>query len=123
MQWRDLLTDPPSGKEYCILLFPCKTDVVGKLYITSNPHYAIKKGIKSGYTHWADPGLAPTHDEWVKWQDELLKDVAKPKRKRMPKTQVPKRKVGRPPNGDCAMTALERVRLYRERKKANKVSS
>lgn len=70
MIWRDLKNDPPTGKEYCILLFPCKSDI-GILYITSNPHYAIKHGADQGYTHWAEFDLAPTHDEWVRWQDDI----------------------------------------------------
>lgn len=70
MIWRDLKTDPPTGSEYCILLFPCKSDV-GILYTTSNPHYAMKQGIRQGYTHWAEFELAPTHDEWVRWQDDI----------------------------------------------------
>lgn len=73
MLWRELATDPPSGDEYCVILFPCKSDV-GVLYITSNPQYAIKRGVEAGYTHWSDITLAPTHDEWVKWQEELSDD-------------------------------------------------
>lgn len=69
-QWKDLATDPPTGEEHCVLLFPCKTDV-GILYITSNPYYAIKHGIDQGYTHWAEVEHAPTHDEWIRWQDDI----------------------------------------------------
>ena len=70
MEWRDLKTDPPTGKEHAILLFPCKTDC-GLLYITSNPHYAIKNGVLNGYTHWAEIEFAPTHAYWTEWQDSV----------------------------------------------------
>lgn len=68
--WRDLKSDPPTGEEYCVLLFPCKTDC-GLLYITSNPQFAITNGAKQGFTHWCDVELAPAHIEWQEWQDKL----------------------------------------------------
>ena len=71
MVWKDLKTNPPTGKEHAILLFPCRTDC-GLLYITSNPHYAIKNGVKNGYTHWAEIELAPTHAYWAEWQDNIV---------------------------------------------------
>jgi hypothetical protein len=70
MQWNDLKTNPPTGSEYAIILFPCKSDC-GILYTTSNPQYAIKHGIESGYTHWAEIELAPDHDKWTEWQGSL----------------------------------------------------
>ena len=70
MPWRDLATDPPTGNEHCVLLFPCRSDV-GIFYITSNPYYAMQHGVEQGYTHWAEIELAPTHDEMVRWQDEI----------------------------------------------------
>ena len=70
MLWRELETDPPSGNEYAIILFPCKTDC-GLLYIISNPHYAIKHGVNNGYTHWTEFQLAPDHDKLVSWQNGL----------------------------------------------------
>lgn len=70
IEWRDLETDPPTGDEYAVMLFPCKTDV-GLLYIVSNPYYAKANGLENGYTHWAEFNLAPTHQQWVKWQDAL----------------------------------------------------
>ena len=70
MKWNDLKTNPPTGKEHAILLFPCRTDC-GLLYITSNPHYAIKNGVKAGYTHWAEIEFAPTHAYWAEWQESI----------------------------------------------------
>lgn len=71
MKWRDLKTDPPTGKEYAVLLFPCKSDC-GVLYTVSNPVYARGPyALSSGYTHWCEFELAPTHKKWVKWQDNL----------------------------------------------------
>jgi hypothetical protein len=70
LTWRDLITDPPTGKEYAVLLFPCKTDC-GILYVTSNPQYAIVNAAKQGYTHWCEFKLAPTHDQWQEWQDKI----------------------------------------------------
>lgn len=70
MEWNDLKTNPPTGDEYAVILFPCKSDC-GILYTASNPHYAIKNGISAGYTHWAEIGLAPDHDKWQDWQDGL----------------------------------------------------
>lgn len=49
--WRDLNTDPPTGDEYAVLLFPCRTDC-GLLYIVSNPQYAKGEFAKQRYTHW-----------------------------------------------------------------------
>jgi hypothetical protein len=69
--WRDLKFDPPSGEEYAVLLFPCKSDC-GILYTVSNPEYARGPyALDAGYTHWAEFSLAPDHDHWVKWQDKL----------------------------------------------------
>jgi len=71
MKWRDLKTDPPSGNEYAVLLFPCKTDC-GVLYTVSNPHYARGPyALERGYTHWCEFKLAPTHKQWVRWQDDI----------------------------------------------------
>ena len=70
MEWKDLKTNPPTGKEHAILLFPCRTDC-GLLYITNNPHYAIKNGVKNGYTHWAEIQFAPTHAYWSEWQESI----------------------------------------------------
>ena len=71
MKWRDLKTDPPSGDEYAVLLFPCKTDC-GVLYTVSNPHYARGPyALERGYTHWCEFKLAPTHAQWVRWQDDI----------------------------------------------------
>ena len=71
MKWRDLKTDPPTGDEYAVLLFPCRSDC-GVLYQVSNPAYA--KGsyaLSAGYTHWCQFELAPNHDELVEWQESL----------------------------------------------------
>ena len=73
MKWNDLITNPPTGNEYAIILFPCKTDC-GILYNASNPHYAIKHGVSQGYTHWADIELAPDHDKWNEWQNNLTQE-------------------------------------------------
>lgn len=73
MEWKDLKTNPPTGKEKVILLFPCRTEC-GLLYITSNPHYAIKNGVKNGYTHWAKFEFAPTHAYWAEWQEQIRKE-------------------------------------------------
>ena len=70
MNWRDLKSDPPTGEEYCVILFPCKTDC-GLLYITSNPQFAIINGFNQGFTHWCEVELAPTHNQWQEWQDKL----------------------------------------------------
>lgn len=70
MIWRDLETDPPSEDLYCVILFPLKSDV-GILYNCSNPEFARVNGVKHGYTHWMEFSLAPDHDKWVKWQNEL----------------------------------------------------
>jgi len=72
MKWISLDEKLPNVEEhYCVLLFPCKTDV-GILYITSNVEYARGPYAKqAGYTHWAAIELAPNHDELVKWQEEL----------------------------------------------------
>ena len=75
MHWRDLATDPPTGNEHCVLLFPCKSDV-GILYSVSNPYWAMQHGVNNGYTHWAEFDHAPTHGEWIKWQDEINKKNA-----------------------------------------------
>ncbi len=72
MKWRDLKKDPPTGNEYAVLLFPCKSDC-GVLYTVSNPVYARGPyALSSGYTHWCEFELAPTHDKWAKWQDNLI---------------------------------------------------
>jgi|AntAceMinimDraft_11_1070367.scaffolds.fasta_scaffold106575_2 hypothetical protein len=69
--WRDLKTDPPTGNEYAVIIFPCKSDC-GVLYTISNPHYARgENALKAGYTHWCLLTLASNHDEWAKWQDDL----------------------------------------------------
>ena len=73
MKWNDLITNPPTGNEYAIILFPCKTDC-GILYNASNPHYAIKHGVSQGYTHWAEIELAPDHDKWNEWQKNLTQE-------------------------------------------------
>jgi hypothetical protein len=73
MKWNDLITNPPTGNEYAIILFPCKTDC-GILYNASNPHYAIKHGASQGYTHWAEIELAPDHDKWNEWQNNLTSE-------------------------------------------------
>ena len=70
MEWKDLKTNPPTGKEHAILLFPCRTDC-GLLYAASNPHYAIKNGVEHGYTHWAEIEVAPTHVYWSEWQESI----------------------------------------------------
>jgi hypothetical protein len=71
MKWRDLRTDPPTGNEYAVLLFPCKTDC-GVLYTVSNPVYARGQyACDAGYTHWSEFETAPTHNTWVKWQNDL----------------------------------------------------
>ena len=71
--WRDLNTDPPTGNEYAVLLFPCRSDC-GVLYVVSNPHYARGEYAKQRYTHWAEFELAPSHDELVAWQDSLTSE-------------------------------------------------
>jgi hypothetical protein len=68
--WNDLKTNPPTGEEYGVLLFPCRSDC-GILYTMSNPQYAIKNGVRNGYTHWSNIELAPNHDELVEWQNNL----------------------------------------------------
>ena len=73
MEWNDLKTNPPTGNEYAVILFPCRSDC-GILYTASNPHYAIKNGIAHGYTHWAEIELAPGHDKLVEWQDNLTRE-------------------------------------------------
>lgn len=70
MEWNDLKTNPPTGNEYAVILFPCRSDC-GILYTASNPQYAIKNAANQGYTHWAEIGLAPDHDKWQDWQDSL----------------------------------------------------
>jgi hypothetical protein len=71
MKWRDLKTDPPTGNEYAVLLFPCKSDCC-VLYSVSNPHYARGPYAQTaGYTHWCEFELAPTHNIWVTWQNDL----------------------------------------------------
>lgn len=72
MKWIALDDELPKVEEhYCVLLFPCKTDV-GILYITSNVEYARGPYAKqAGYTHWAAIELAPDHEALVKWQEEL----------------------------------------------------
>jgi len=76
MKWNDLKENPPTGKEYAVILFPCKTDC-GLLYTTSNPQYAVKHGTASGYTHWAEIELAPTHEYWSEWQDNVTPEENK----------------------------------------------
>ena len=71
MKWRDLRTDPPTGNEYAVLLFPQKSDC-GVLYGVSNPVYARGQyALDAGYTHWSEFTTAPTHSTWVKWQKDL----------------------------------------------------
>lgn len=70
MEWNDLKTNPPTGNEYAVVLFPCRSDC-GILYTMSNPHYAIKNGADNGYTHWSEIELAPDHDALVEWQNNL----------------------------------------------------
>lgn len=70
MQWIKLEDELPPDDVYCVLLFPLKSDV-GILYHTSNPAYARVNAIKAGYTHWAKVENAPTHEQWVEWQDKL----------------------------------------------------
>ena len=70
MKWNDLKTNPPTGKEYAVILFPCRSDC-GILYIASNPHYAIQNGVEAGYTHWTEIELAPTHTYWDEWQEGI----------------------------------------------------
>ena len=74
MKWIALEDELPKIEEhYCVLLFPCKTDV-GILYITSNVEYARGPyAQQAGYTHWAAIELAPTHDKWDQWQRDLTK--------------------------------------------------
>ena len=72
MTWRCLKTDPPTGNEYAVLLFPLKSDC-GVLYTVSNPHYARGQyALDSGYTHWCNFELAPDHDKWEQWQLDLV---------------------------------------------------
>lgn len=73
MEWNDLKTNPPTGNEYAVILFPCRSDC-GILYTASNPHYAIKNGVASGYTHWSEIQLAPNHDKMVEWQNNLTNE-------------------------------------------------
>ncbi len=74
MKWIALDDELPKHEEhYCVLLFPCKSDV-GLLYITSNVDYARGPFARqAGYTHWAAIELAPTHDQWDQWQRDLTK--------------------------------------------------
>jgi len=77
MKWRDLKTDPPTGDEYAVLLFPLRSDI-GVLYTVSNPEYARGKyALESGYTHWCEFDLAPNHDELVEWQKQLYNEMYK----------------------------------------------
>jgi hypothetical protein len=74
MIWRDLKTDPPTGDEYAVLLFPCRSDC-GVLYTVSNSVYA--KGsyaLSVGYTHWCEFKLAPNHEALVEWQENLTSE-------------------------------------------------
>jgi len=74
LKWRCLITDPPTGDEYAVLLFPLKTDC-GVLYTVSNPHYARGKyALDQGYTHWCEFELAPDHDKWEEWQNNLISE-------------------------------------------------
>lgn len=73
MKWIALEDELPNREEhYCVLLFPCKSDV-GILYITSNVEYARGPFAKqAGYTHWAAIELAPDHQKWQDWQNNYI---------------------------------------------------
>jgi hypothetical protein len=64
--WRCLKTDPPTGKEYGILLWPQLTDV-GFTYIISNPQWALANGLNDGFTLWFEWPLAPNHDDFLEF--------------------------------------------------------
>ena len=69
-KWRDLLKDPPTGNETCVVLFPTISDV-GILFTTSNPHYAKANGLKNGYTHWMELDNPPTYDLAIEQQESV----------------------------------------------------
>jgi hypothetical protein len=62
--WQSLKDNPPNPKEhYCVLLFPCISDV-GIIYTTSNVDYAIGPyAIEAGYTHWMPVEKHPDHSK------------------------------------------------------------
>ena len=69
-RWRDLLNDPPTGKEYAVILWPVNVDV-GHSYTLSNPAYAIKNGLQNGYRAWMELKLHPDHDYFEKYKEEI----------------------------------------------------
>ena len=71
--WRCLKTDPPTGNEYGILLWPQTIDV-GYNYIISNPQYAIKNGLAHGFLLWYEFPLAPDHDNFIEWCKKIYED-------------------------------------------------
>ena len=76
MKWRDLKTDPPTGNEYAVLLFPYLS-AMNIFYTVGNSSYAKSEAISAGYTHWSEFQLAPSHDELVEWQENLYNEMYK----------------------------------------------
>lgn len=72
-RWRDLLSDPPTGKEYAVILWPVIVDV-GHSYVISNPHYAKTNALKKGYRAWMELKCHPDHEAFEKHTDELLNE-------------------------------------------------
>lgn len=71
--WKKLEDELPTGDEYAVLLFPCKTDCM-LLYTVSNPQYAKKTALDHGYTHWCEFNLAPDHKALEEWQNNITRE-------------------------------------------------
>ena len=68
-RWRDLLRDPPTGKEYAVILWPINVDA-GHSYALSNPHYARDNALTHGYISWMELKCHPDHEAFEKHKDE-----------------------------------------------------
>jgi len=68
--WKSLKDNPPEINDTPILIFPCITDVGHKITV-SNRDFAIKNGLKQGYTHWAEIILPDNYDDECKRIDNL----------------------------------------------------
>jgi len=71
MKWNEFKTNPPSGSETMIVMFPCKVEN-GSLYKVVSAEYAKVNGQKQGYTHWLEIDLSPTHNDWKQWQITMV---------------------------------------------------
>jgi hypothetical protein len=70
-RWRDLLSDPPTGNEHTVLIWPSRVDC-GHAYTVSNAKYAKANAIKQGYRYWMEVMPHPEQEQYEQDMADIM---------------------------------------------------